>query len=78
MAKKDKWVTVGEFRKSKRPDMLIGHITLNGQKLRVLAFLKTSEQKRKYDDPDLVILQPQEKGTASEQKEVEVPDSLFD
>lgn len=77
MAKKEKWVTVGEFRKSRRPDMLIGYVEVNGQKIRVLAFLKTAEQKHRREDPDMVILQPKEK-TPEEQKDVDIPDALFD
>jgi len=68
-------VNIGEFKKTRRPDMLTGYIQIPelGIKLRVLAFIKTNEQKRSKSDPDLVLLMPTDNKPATE-----VPDNLFD
>jgi len=69
------WTKIGEFKKTKRKDMLVGHIEFKdlNVKLKVFAFLKTSEQKRNKSEPDIVILLPKEEND----KGVEIPDSLF-
>lgn len=79
MAKKKsgKWDRIGELRKTKRPDMLVGNIEIPDLKvkLRVVAFIRTNEQKRNHAEPDLVILLPKEENDA---KEVEVSEDTFD
>lgn len=75
MAAKSKWDKVGELRKTKRGDMLVGHIEVAslGIKLRVVAFIKTGEQKKNQKEPDIVILLPKEGGAGPE-----LSDNLFD
>lgn len=73
---KAKWDKVGELRKTKRADMLVGHIEIKdlNLKLRVVAFIKTNEQKKSRGEPDIVILLPKD----GDEKEVEISESLFD
>ncbi len=68
-------VKIGEFKKTRRADMLNGFIEIPemGLKIRVLAFLKTNEQKRNKSEPDLVLLMP-----TGDKPTTEVPDNLFD
>jgi hypothetical protein len=75
MAKGSKWDKVGELRKTKRADMLVGHIELKdlNLKLRVVAFIKTGEQKMNGKEPDLVILLPKEETD----KPIEVAEDIF-
>lgn len=75
MAKNTKWDRIGELRKTKRPDMLVGNIELKdlGIKLRVVAFIRTNEQKRNRKEPDLVILLPKE----ADDKAIEISPDLF-
>jgi hypothetical protein len=70
-----KWERIGELRKTKRPDMLVGNVEIKdlGLKLRVVAFIRTNEQKRNLKEPDIVILLPKD-----ESEETEVQDNLFD
>lgn len=51
---------IGEFRKTSKADMLVGTIVVNGKIIDAYAFIKTKEQKRKPDDPDIVILVKEE------------------
>lgn len=76
MTKSKKWDKVGELRKTRRADMLSGFIEIKdlNLKLRVLAFMRTAEQKRNKSEADVVILLPKEKNGP----EVEVPDNIFD
>ncbi len=73
---KAKWDKVGELRKTKRRDMLVGHIEIKdlNLKLRVVAFIKTNEQKKSRSEPDIVLLLPKD----VDEKEIEVSESLFD
>lgn len=75
MAKNTKCDRIGELRKTKRPDMLVGNIELKdlGIKLRVVAFIRTNEQKRNRKEPDLVILLPKE----ADDKAIEISPDLF-
>ncbi len=72
---KSKWEKVGELRKTKRADMLVGNIEIKelNLKLRVVAFIKTGEQKRNGKDPDIVLLLPKE----GEDPEIEITNDLF-
>lgn len=74
MAKKNGWDRVGELRKTKRADMLVGSIELKelNIKLRVVAFIKTNEQKKNLKEPDIVILLPKD------EVEVKVEENIFD
>lgn len=73
---KAKWEKVGELRKTKRADMLVGNVEFKhlGLKLRVVAFIKTNEQKKNRAEPDIVILLPKD----VDDKDIEVEESLFD
>ena len=72
MAKNNGWERVGELRKTKRSDMLVGQIEIKDLniKLRVIAFIKTNEQKKGLKEPDIVILLPKD--------EVNVEENLFE
>lgn len=74
MAKGGSLVQIGTFRKTRRPDMLSGTIEIAdlNLKLRVLAFIKTAEQKRNKNDPDLVLLLPTDGKPSGE-----VPEDVF-
>lgn len=69
----EKWVKLGEFKKTKRPGMLVGTIEFGDLKIKVkaFAFLKTGEQKKTKNDPDLLILMPQE------ESKTDIPPNLF-
>ncbi len=73
---KSKWEKVGELRKTKRADMLVGNIELKdlNLKIRVVAFIKTNEQKKNKAEPDIVILLPKEEND----KDIEISEELFD
>lgn len=76
MAKASKWDKVGELRKTRRPDMLVGHVEIKelNIKLRVVAFIRTNEQKRNKKEADIVLLLPKEKN----EPDVEIAEDLFD
>jgi len=76
MAKKSRWIRIGELRKTKRADMLTGNVEFEelGIKLKVVAFIKTNEQKKSRNEPDIVILFPKEE----DESDVKLPDELFD
>lgn len=73
---KSKWEKVGELRKTKRADMLVGNLELKdlNLKIRVVAFIKTNEQKKNRGEPDIVLLLPKD----ADEKDVELSDQLFD
>ena len=73
---KAKWEKVGELRKTKRADMLVGNLELKdlNLKIRVVAFIKTHEQKKNRAEPDIVLLLPKD----ADEKDVELSDQLFD
>ncbi len=76
MAKSSKWATIGELRKTKRPDMLVGNIEIKDLniKLRVVAFIKTNEQKRNKKEPDIVILLPKDEADTP----IKIAENIFD
>ncbi len=75
MASKPKWDKVGELRKTKRADMLVGNIEIKdlNLKLRVVAFIKTNEQKKNLKEPDIVILLPKDESD----KDIAIADDVF-
>lgn len=71
----NKWITLGEFRKTKRAGMLVGKVFFKdlNVEMKAFAFLKTGEQKKSKNDPDLVLLIPsEEEGNAQD-----IPENLF-
>ena len=71
---KGSYKTIGKFYKTRRRDLLSGEIVieeLNNLKLDVICMIKTQEQKRNNQEPDLVILMKHRKN------DIRVPKDLF-
>lgn len=74
--RKAKWKKIGGLKRTRRDDMMRGEIYLEdlGVKINVVAFLRTPEQKRMRDDPDIDIMYVQDE---PDEVTVDIP-NLFD
>jgi hypothetical protein len=74
MSKRAKWKKIGELRKTRRKDMLVGSLVIPelGVKVKVFAFIRTAEQKRN-GDADINLLMPSDET----EEDIHISDDLF-